>query len=119
YTADIVVDPDALVTKLEVFGGVELSRDLDRRARDRRIEQLSATFLDRVAVRFDGRRDRPRFAYIPASALGDAAQSPSMARLMGTVPGGAENLTFEYGLALGSFALNVRIADGPTQTFWL
>src|SRR5258708_35959730 len=119
YTADIVVDPDALLTKLEVFGGTELSKDLDRRARDRRIEQLSVTFLDRVAVRFDGRRDQPRFAYIPASAFGDAAQSPSLARLTGTVPPGAEHLTFEYGLALGSFALNVRIGDGPAQTFWL
>lgn len=119
YTADIVVDPDALLTKLEVFGGTELSKDLDRRARDRRIDQLSVTFLDRVAVRFDGRRDQPRFAYIPASAFGDAAQSPSLARLTGTVPPGAEHLTFEYGLALGSFALNVRIGDGPAQTFWL
>jgi len=119
YTADIIVDPDALLTKLEVFGGSALSNGLDRRTRDRRIEQLSATFLDRVTVRFDGQRDRPHFAYIPASAFGDAAQSPSLVRLTGTVPVGAGELTFAYGLALGSFALNVRIADGPTQTFWL
>ena len=28
-------------------------------------------------------------------------------------------MTFAYGLALGSFALNVRIGDSPVQTFWL
>ena len=28
-------------------------------------------------------------------------------------------MTFAYGLALGAYALNVRIGDGPVQTFWL
>ncbi len=28
-------------------------------------------------------------------------------------------MTFAYGLALGAYALNVRVGDGPMQTFWL
>src|SRR5438045_589717 len=89
YTADIVVDPDALLTKLEVFSGAPLSRGLARVARDRRIRELSAAFLDRIAVRFDGRDGRPQFAYLPASALSDVAQAPSLVRLTGAVPPGA------------------------------
>jgi hydrogenase/urease accessory protein HupE len=93
--------------------------DLRRAERDRRIETLAATFLERVVVRFDGRVDRPRFAYLPASALGDVAQSPSVVRLEGRVPAGARAMTFAYGLALGSYALNVRIGDSAVQTVWL
>jgi hydrogenase/urease accessory protein HupE len=119
YTADIVVDPDALLTKLEVFSGAPLSTGLDRRARDRRIQDLAATFLERVVVRFDDTMERPRFEYVAASALGDVAQAPALVRLRGPVPQAAATLTFAYGLALGAYALNVRIGDGPTQTFWL
>ena len=120
YTIDIVVDPDALLTKLEVFSGAPLSTAaLSRSDRDRRIGELASTFLDRVVVRFDERVDRPRFAYVPASALGDVAQSPSLVRLTGELPSGAREMTFAYGLALGSYALNVRIGDSAQQTFWL
>jgi hydrogenase/urease accessory protein HupE len=120
YTIDIVVDPDALLTKLEVFSGAPLSAaGLSRGERDRRIETLAPTFLERVLVRFDERADRPAFAYVPASALGDVAQSPSLVRLTGRLPEGARDMTFAYGLALGSYALNVRIGDSALQTFWL
>jgi HupE / UreJ protein len=120
YAIDVVVDPDALLTKLEVFGGAPLSSAVSSRAeRDRRIPALASTFLDRVVVRFDGRVDRPLFAYVPASALGDVAQSPSLVRLTGQLPSGARDMTFAYGLALGSYALNVRIGDSALQTFWL
>ncbi len=81
--------------------------------------ELSSTFLERVLLRFDSTTTRPSFEYVPASTLGDVAQAPSLVRLSGTVPAGATNLTFAYGLALGSYALNVRIGDGPVQTFWL
>src|SRR5277367_4823258 len=63
YAIDVVVDPDALLTKLEVFGGTPVSAAaLSRSERDRRIAALSTVFLDRAVVRFDGRVDRPRFA---------------------------------------------------------
>jgi hydrogenase/urease accessory protein HupE len=120
YTLDIVADPDVLVTKLEVFSGATLSSGhLSRGDRDRRIETLAPTFLDRVVVRFDDRVDRPHFAYVPASAIGDVAKSPSLIRLTGRLPPGARAMTFRHGLSLGSYALNVRIGDGAVQTFWL
>lgn len=119
YTIDVVVDPDALLMKLEVFGGLPLSTGLTRPERDGRIGALASTFLDRVIVRFDAAIARPQFAYLAESALGDAAQSPSRIRLTGRVPPGARDLTFAYGLALGAYALNVRVGDSPVQTFWL
>ena len=75
YTIDIAVDPDALLTKLEVFGGAPLSdAGISRAERDRRIEALATAFLERVVVRFDG-VERPRFAYLPASALNDTRKA--------------------------------------------
>jgi hydrogenase/urease accessory protein HupE len=119
YQVDIVVDPDALLTRLEVYGGSKVSTGLGRTERDARVMARTAVFLDRVSVAFDGQRTRPRFAYRPASAFGDLAQAPSIVRLTGPVPEGARAFTFAYGLALGSFALNVRIGDSPVQTVWL
>ncbi|GAC1466797.1 MAG: hypothetical protein PVSMB1_16000 [Gemmatimonadaceae bacterium] len=70
-------------------------------------------------VRFDNQIDRPHFSYLPASALGDIAASPSRVRLAGLVPLDASAFTFAYGLALGSYALNVRVGNSPLQTVWL
>jgi hydrogenase/urease accessory protein HupE len=120
YSIDVTVDPDALLTKLEVFSGGTLSNAaIDRQERDRRIATLASTFLNRVIVRFDERIDRPQFEYRPAGAFGDAAQAPSLVRLTGRVPEGTRDMTFAYGLALGSYALNMRIGDSAVQTFWI
>ncbi len=120
YVIDVTVDPDALLTKLEVFSGQRLSAaDVGRADRDRRITVLASTFLERVIVRFDGVVAQPRFTYLPASAFGDAAQAPSRVSLTGQVPAGARELTFAYGLALGAYALNVRIGDAAVQTLWV
>ncbi|HZR22397.1 MAG TPA: HupE/UreJ family protein [Vicinamibacterales bacterium] len=119
YVTDVVVDPDALLTKLEIASNAPLSRDLDRSSRDRRIRELLPAFGDRITMSFDGTRDRPSVEYRPVSAFSDAAAAPSIVRLRGRVPAGAREVTFAYGLAIGSFAFNVRFADGPVQTFWL
>jgi len=119
YQLDIAVDPDALLVKLEAYGGRPVSSGLDRNERDRRIEALKQVFLDRVSLRFDGVRSTPRFEYIPSSAFRDFAQAPSYVRLAGRIPPRARDAAFSYGLALGSFALNIRIGESPVQTFWL
>src|SRR5262245_7371517 len=75
---DVVVDPDALVSKLEAFGGQLVSAELTKSERDARIRALSDVFLERTDLRFDGRSIRPRFEYVPVSAFNDLAQSPSL-----------------------------------------
>jgi hydrogenase/urease accessory protein HupE len=68
---------------------------------------------------FDAARVAPTFAYRPQSPIGDFASAPSVVRLTGKVPSAARDLKFAYGLAMGSYALNLRIADAPQQTFWI
>jgi hydrogenase/urease accessory protein HupE len=119
YTVDVIVDPDALLTKLEVFSGAELSTGVTRGERDQRIGALASVFLNRVTLRFDETVVRSQFEYMPESALGDVARSPSRVRLTGRVPPGARAVTFAYGLALGAYAFNVRIGDGPVQSYWV
>jgi hydrogenase/urease accessory protein HupE len=118
YTIDIVIDPDALLQKLEALGGAPAAGTPPRAERDRRIAALGGVFLDRMAVELDGRADRPRLEYLPASRLGDAAQAPSIVRLTGDVPAGARRFVFANGLALGAYAVNLRIGDAPTRTIW-
>ncbi len=119
YHIDIVVDPDALLPTLEAYGQRPVSRDLPRAERDRRIVALSGVFLERVAVSFDGRPAASTFEYLPSSAFNDFAQAPSTVRLRGTMPADAADFAFTYGLALGTYALNVRIGDSPVQTQWV
>ena len=119
YQIDVVVDPDALLQTLEAYGQRTISHGLARDERDRRIAALAGVFLERAAVSFDGKPAAPQFQYVPASAFNDFAQAPSRVRLTGAMPRGVADFTFTYGLALGTYALNVRIADGPVQTQWV
>lgn len=119
FVIDVTVDPDSVLTKLQVFSGETASPGRDRLDRDARILASAAVFLDRFAIRFDGAIARPDFAYLPASAIGDLAQSPSRVRLTGRVPTGASAMTLANGLALGSYAVNIRIGDGEPQTVWV
>jgi hydrogenase/urease accessory protein HupE len=119
YTVDVIVDPDALLTKLEVSSGTQLSTGLGRAERDQRIDSLGPVFLGGITLRFDDTVAHPGFEYLPESALGDVARAPSRVRLTGRIPPGAGTMTFAYGLALGAYAFNVRIGDGPVQTYWL
>jgi hypothetical protein len=120
YQIDIVVDPDALLTKLDVLAGAPAPPSgLGRLERDRRIAARRDVFLAHAGLWFDGVRAAPRFEYRPAGSFNDLAQAPSIVRLAGEVPLGARDVSFEYGLALGSYALNLRVGDSPVQTFWV
>jgi hydrogenase/urease accessory protein HupE len=119
YQVDVAVDPDALLTKLEVFGGGSPSSPADRFERDRRLAGLGDVFLEYMTIEFDGVRAQPRFTYLPPSGLEEVAQAPATAHLAGIVPIGAKDFVLAYGLAAGSFAMNLRIGDSPAQTVWL
>jgi hydrogenase/urease accessory protein HupE len=116
---DVVVDPDTLLSKLEAFGGRPVSSGLSRLERDNRIRGLAQVFLDETGIQFDGAPVRPQFEYRPASAFSDLAQSPSIVRLTARIPAGADHFSFRYGLALGTYALNLRIGDGAVETQWI
>jgi hydrogenase/urease accessory protein HupE len=119
YQIDIIVDPDMLLTKLAIAAGQTPARDVARPERDRQITALAATFVDSVQLTFADGRARPQFEYRPASAIGDFASAPSLVRLTGAIPAGAREVRFAYGLAMGAYALNLRIGDAPQQTLWI
>ena len=139
FQIDITVDPDALLTRLEAYSRREFSSGLTPAERDRRIAELGNVFLDRVEIRFDGSRRRPRFEYLPApsdarregdlgrversslvgSATGLDPVERSRVRLTGRQPAVAGTWTFLHGAAIGAFAMNLRIGDGPVQEVWL
>ena len=119
YEIDVLVDPDALLGTLEAYGSRSISGRLPRVERDRRIAALAGVFLDRTTVIFDGRPVSPAFEYRPASAFSDFAETPSVVRLRGALPAGAREFSFRYGLALGTYALNVRAGEGAVRTQWI
>jgi hypothetical protein len=115
YVVEIAVDADSLLTKLQLAGGAPLVRPSDLADRDRRIVELRQVFLDQTAIRFDGRRETPAFAYHP----GPTADDLSVVRLTGRPPEGAKAVTISYGLALGSFAVTAQSGGTAQQTIWL
>ena len=119
YELAISVDPDALLTRLQVAASETPTSAGSRGERDRRIQASADVFLERARLRFDGALAQPSFRYAPAAALSDLAQAPSLVRLTGRVPSTAQAFTLEYQLATGSFAVNVRIRDGAASALWL
>jgi hypothetical protein len=119
YVIDIAVDPDALLTRLQIQVDGTAPHGLTREARDRALARLGAAFVQSVSLAFDGRAVDPRFDYRPASSFSDFAQAPSTVRLSGEIPQGASVFTVSYGLAAGTFALIARVGESEGQTFWI
>ena len=119
YQIDIVVDPDALLTRLQIAASDDVRTPVTREDRDRQIAALMTTFAHAVHVRFDGVAASPTPEYRPASAFSDLAESPSSVRLRGSAPFDAHAMTFAYDLATGTFAMIARVRDSAAQTRWL
>jgi hydrogenase/urease accessory protein HupE len=119
YTIDVIVDPDALLTRLQILSGGDVVPILGRTERDRALAALMPVFVRSVRLRVDGAAMRPTAAYVPASSLNDMAQSPSEVRLTGAAPAGASAFTLHYALASGTFALVKRIGESAAETYWL
>jgi hydrogenase/urease accessory protein HupE len=119
YQFDVVVDPDALLTRLQIRATGDVEAPANRADRDRRISSLRQAFLESVRVKFDSEPVRSQFEYRPSSAFSDFALAPSVVRLTGAIPPDARSFTFGYDLAAGTFALVARIGDTAAQTIWL
>jgi hydrogenase/urease accessory protein HupE len=119
YQFDIVVDPDALLTRLQIRATGDVDTPIGRADRDRRITRLGQAFLDAFHLKFDGQDADPTFEYRPSSAFNDLVKAPSTVRLTGAIPPTAREFTVDYELASGTFALVARVGAGPAQTFWL
>jgi HupE / UreJ protein len=121
YAVDVVVDPDSLLMKLSAVhpAADAAQRQPGRIERDRQIAAAGSVFLEYFRIAFDGTPSTPHFEYRPAGALGDLAQAPSIVRLSGDVPPAAEKVSVKYGLALGAYALNVRVGNAEPRIVWV
>ena len=119
YRLEVLVDPDALLTRLQILDSGEVASAANRAERDRRLSSLMGVFARAIQIRFDGQTVQPMIEYVPAAALSDLAQAPSVVRVTGPVPAGAGHATLSYALAGGTYALVARIGDAAGQTQWI
>jgi len=119
YQVDVVVDPDALLTRLQILATGDVASPHDRADRDRQLSTFGREFVRAVRLKFDNVPATPTFEYRASSAFSEFAQAPSIVRLTGDVPAESKSVTFAYDLAAGTFALIARIGDSPVQTIWL
>lgn len=115
YEIEVIVDPDALVQRLEVLAGEWPARFRSVEADTKRIEELQQIFLANIVVSFDGTRVSPQFAYTPQRS----AQGGTV-RLTGAIPGDAGTFQWSSALIFGSYALTLRRSTDPAPTtVWL
>jgi len=126
--ADVLVDPEALLAKLEILAGQSPSTTafpLEELAS--RIIALQEVVQQRTRLLFDGVRVTPTFTYVPGmpgpASVGQESTSRAITaviRLTADVPRGARTFQINYGLVLGSYALSLVSASGqPVATVWL
>ena len=122
FLLDIANDPNWLLLRLESFAGGLVPAGITAEARDRRLADLSSTFIDRVVLFVDGTEIRPAAAeYIPprAQLATDALPPLATFRLRGRVPTNARILRWLYGLVIDPYPLTIRRSDGQSKIEWI
>jgi len=104
FVLDISNHPDWLLLRLESFAGGQVPAGITPAARDARLRELGAVFIDRVVLFVDGHEIRP------ASAEYDVSRAAF--RLRGRMPEGARTLRWLYGAVIDPYRLTIRRADG-------
>jgi hypothetical protein len=132
YQLSVVVDPESLLARLEIYADREPTIDPPVDEVRARIEALAEVAAARVRVEFDGVAVPVAFSYTPVApqalaaaasaggrdtASGTAASKlpPALVQFTGPVPAGARVGRVTYGLVLGSYALTLVNADGASS----
>jgi hypothetical protein len=132
YQLSVVVDPESLLARLEIYADREPTLDPPVDEVRARIEALADVAVSRIRVEFDGVAVPATFGYTPVApkALADAATAggrdvtagtaasklpPALLQFTGPVPPGARVCRVTYGLVLGSYALTLVNADGASS----
>ncbi len=145
YQFDVVVDPESVLARLEIYADRTPTANVAASEIPDRIHALTEVALARTTIAFDGVPAASTFAYVPnavsASFLG-ASEGPSGAasggapgaspvgaasllppatlRFSGEVPAGARHCRVSYGLVLGSYALTlVSPAGQRSAPIWV
>lgn len=122
FVLDVANDPSWLLLRLETFSGGQVPAGITPEARDARLRDLGAVFIDRIVLFVDGREIRPESAeYVAPRAQTAADALPPLAtfRLSGRMPANARILRWLYGLVIDPYPITVRRADGRALTEWI
>jgi hypothetical protein len=122
FVLDIANDPQWLLLRLESFAGGLVPPHITPDARDTRLRELAAVFIDRVVLFVDGHEIRPTSAeYVPPSQSSATDLRPPLARfrLRGRMPNDARTLRWLYGLVIDPYPLTIERADGRSRTDWI
>ena len=129
YQLDVVVDPESILAKLELYADRTPTANVPAAEVPGRIVALGDVALARTRIAFDGVPSTATFSYLPTAPKGPAPPSaatalvpgapsllpPATLRFTGDVPAGARTCTITYGLVLGSYALTLVAPDGKTS----
>jgi hypothetical protein len=111
FVLNVANDPNWLLLRLESFAGGAVPAAMTPQARDARLRQLGAVFVDRVVLWVDGREIRPESADYDSASAGFV--------LRGRVPRDARTLRWLYGPVVDPYPLTIRRADGRSTTEWI
>jgi hypothetical protein len=147
YQLDVVVDPESLLARLEIYGDRTPSTGVPAAEIPDRIRALGDVALARTAIAFDGVQVSPTVQFLPGApgavpgASGEASGAasggspgatsgelpgtpsllpPGTLRFTGDVPAGARYCRVTYGLVLGSYALTLVSPSGQRSApIWI
>jgi hypothetical protein len=143
YQLDVVVDPESLLARLEIYAGRSPSTGVPAGEIPDRIRALGDVALARTAIAFDGVQASPTVQFLPtfagapggssgaasgeapggapgASPGGVSLLPPGTLRFTGDVPAGARRCRVTYGLVLGSYVLTLVNAAGQRSApMWI
>lgn len=121
WSAEITTGPLALLNKLETAKGEKPSRDLNAEAVRVRLDAIKKALAIYIEVRFDGTVS-PATVEIARVEIPPDITLPSFAvlRVYGTIPAGAQRVSWRYGLVYSTYAVMFTDAKGNSPaTQWL
>jgi len=122
FVLEVANDPNWLLLRLESFAGGQVPAGTTPEARDRRLGELGAVFIDRLVLFVDGREIRPdAVEYVaPAPQRPEETYPPrGIFRLRGRMPADARTLRWLYGLVVDPYQITVRRANGIATAEWI
>jgi hypothetical protein len=144
FQLDVIVDPESLLARLELYSDRTPSTGLTGEQVVERIHTLAEVALTRTAIEFDGVQVSPAVQFLPTvaapldpvagppggpSGAGSGEPSgpgtpsllpPGTLRFTGDVPSGARHCRLTYGLVLGSYVLTlVSPAGERSAPIWI
>ncbi len=126
YDVSIAVDPDALLTRLQVAEGQVPEPAPSVTAQAERIRALLPAYQRHTTLAFDDERQSPAIEYIspherPGGDASTANSGPAgLVRLTGVAKDSVTTVRFETSMMMGAFALTLKPhASAPGVVHWL